>query len=1008
MTSNVRLQRLYDFTVQIRRTEDDAVAGTGFAVSNDGKVVTTVQVATAALGVHPRQASDKEVGVYFPQARDGEERRRRATVAACLPLHDDDLVLLQLTGGPPPLGPEQIAVLGRAERSPYHPFRSYGYRRLDGYVAGHAHGTILDFVQPLRQHRYRSEPLQLESGQLRGGMSGGAVLDFKRNLVIGIVSEAKFPTLAGPQQGAGWAVNSRLLMFEPFSLPVQLEDLPKSAALEPEGHVEATGLARGADLGVAWNDAPPSLREWVGRSELLQDISLDWDDREHSVTGLIGPGGEGKTSLARRWLDDLMEDPLQARFDGVFWWSFGIRPSPDEFFEAALGHFSGSDALAHRVPSATVRARILGGLLGKGRYIFVLDGLEAVQEQKGDRYGLVRNADLRDFLAYFAGGEHRSFCLITSRIPVLDLMEYSAYIHRDVAHLTSDEGRALLREVGVIGSAEAAEKLVGEWGAHALTLSLLGAYLSDLYAGDVEQLSRLLPPEAGAARQTHVGYMLSQYDEHLTVAERAFLMVFSAFRIPVGAWAFERVFRADMGPKALNMSVSALDERSFRALLRRLVARRIVRYCPRVRSCTIHPLIRSHYASLASRADPRQVQDLHKHIKDYYLRLAEDLPAAPSLRDLAPAIEATHHACRAGAHDQAYRIYDELVQQGRRSLIARELEAHETDLALMREFFPHGDTSREPQLAQAQHKRLVLNEMALCLRNMGRLPESVPFYERTARVAADMQDWPRASSICRTVVDLNCHVGRLTAATEMGRRALTLAGRSDDKGDQRNSLYRQAWAAHLSGQLKTAASTFKQAEALEREINPTVRYLYGLRGIHHASHLLRTGDAKYARRIMEANLEICEGSDWLNSLSLCHRVLGDLEADDGDHDAALLHYDEAIRIAHQIGRRDVLIDVQLARGRWHARHRGNAGEALTDLIPACESAAQTGYYLHEADIRVAIAWAHLAAKDPAAARAQADRARHMSSDMGYHWGQVDAEELLEELNHDGGGSGGRR
>jgi hypothetical protein len=53
-----------------------------------------------------------------------------------------------------------------------------------------------------------------------------------------------------------------------------------------------------------------------------------------------------------------------------------------------------------------------------------------------------------------------------------------------------------------------------------------------------------------------------------------------------------------------------------------------------------------------------------------------------------------------------------------------------------------------------------------------------------------------------------------------------------------------------------------------------------------------------------------------------------------------------------------------------------------------------GYRIYEADIRVALAWAHLAAGDPAAARPEAERAQRMSADMGYHWGQVDAAEVL--------------
>ena len=43
---------------------------------------------------------------------------------------------------------------------------------------------------------------------------------------------------------------------------------------------------------------------------------------------------------------------------------------------------------------------------------------------------------------------------------------------------------------------------------------------------------------------------------------------------------------------------------------------------------------------------------------------------------------------------------------------------------------------------------------------------------------------------------------------------------------------------------------------------------------------------------------------------------------------------------------------------------------------------------------MALAWAHLAAGDRQAARAEAERSQRMSADMGYHWGQVDAVEVL--------------
>jgi len=46
---------------------------------------------------------------------------------------------------------------------------------------------------------------------------------------------------------------------------------------------------------------------------------------------------------------------------------------------------------------------------------------------------------------------------------------------------------------------------------------------------------------------------------------------------------------------------------------------------------------------------------------------------------------------------------------------------------------------------------------------------------------------------------------------------------------------------------------------------------------------------------------------------------------------------------------------------------------------------------------VALAWAGMAAGDPARARAEAERAQHTSADMGYHWGQVDSAEVLAAL-----------
>jgi hypothetical protein len=310
MSDNVRLQNLRDFTVQIRHaTQPETIVGTGIAISTDGKIVTCAHVVRAA-GVEPRHADSVEVGVYFSQASGGEVKARRATVAACFPQHDDDVVLLQLTGGPPPLAPEQIAVLGTAEPSEGHPFRSYGFRRLEDYIAGWADGTIQGCVDCPKGRVFQAEPVQLQSSQINQGMSGAGVLDIERNLVVGVVSETWFPDLSTKDRDTAWAVNARVLTFDPFLLPVQDAPYPLRAAPQPKTDLAAARAAVAPGLSIAWNNAPPPVKEWVGREELLKAINADWADPQHHVTGLIGFGGEGKSSLARQWVDDLLRSPL--------------------------------------------------------------------------------------------------------------------------------------------------------------------------------------------------------------------------------------------------------------------------------------------------------------------------------------------------------------------------------------------------------------------------------------------------------------------------------------------------------------------------------------------------------------------------------------------------------------------------------------------------------------------------------------------------------------------------
>jgi hypothetical protein len=982
MTNDTHLQNLRDCTIQVRHTTSGALVGAGLVVALDGQIVTCAQVIEAA-GVRPHERLGATVEVVFPQGRSDEPRSYRASVVASLPYTGDALVLLRLAdAATAPLAPEQVAVCGGAERAAGHAFRSYSAGSAASCAPGYAEGKIIGLAPPPPAQRLRAPLLQLRVSGLTREMLGGAVLDTQHNLVVGLICDIPTPAADEDTSVVAQAVDLRLLADDSFGVALRAEPLPLRANPTPSLDIDAARELAAPSTGIFWQQAGPPPITWVGREHLLRLISADYADPDCRVSALIGLAGEGKSSLARRWLETLRHDGIHKQPAGIFWWSFHDNPYGDSFFEAALSYLGGRMVDANQYPSAAARVRLIGAMLHAGRYLFVLDGLDAMQQQQGNGCGLLEYRDLRNLLRAFAAPGHDSFCLLTSRLHLPDLIDASGYTAHPVGRLAPAEGRALLEQMGVQGTAAELEHLADALEGHALNLQLIGAYLAQRHEGTPRSSEALLP-ETPLPRHKSIAQTLLRRLRVVNRAERTLLRLLSVFRMPVDETALARVCRPRRSlyerlwrkkPYGLVAPLARLKEPDFYALLKRLLDYGLIQRDTRTHQYRMPPAVHAAFAAAHPLADDdaeqADLRDFHGRLKEDYLIMAGELPRFVTLGDLEPLCEAVAHACCAGAYDDAFAIYWQRIEQGHHRALAHQIGAYATVLELMRGFFAAGDDwSAGPQVSDATTHQMILDTVGFCLISLERVREAAAVYATKNTLLWEAGNWHDASTGCRNLTVLYLTLGDLAAAAQAAAIALDMARHLEDKRHTASALAHQGWVEHLRGNVSGAASLFAQASQQQREAAPEQPNLLGQEGIWYADHLRLRGEEEEARRQTEEHLELAETYRWARTLSQGHRLLGELAAADAESARADHHYTEAVAIARTIAHRPTLIEALLARGRTAAQ-QGDAPAAQADLAEALTYATAGDYRLYEVELRMALAEAHAAAGDDESAQAE--------------------------------------
>ncbi|NES21886.1 MAG: hypothetical protein F6K41_23925 [Symploca sp. SIO3E6] len=336
---------------------------------------------------------------------------------------------------------------------------------------------------------------------------------------------------------------------------------------------------------------------------------------------------------------------------------------------------------------------------------------------------------------------------MTSRAPLLDLLDYTTYTEREVNPLSIEQGSTLLKRLGVKGKNAELEQVVKDWGGYALMLSLIAAYLNKR-GGAVKRIREIPPPATNESLEERVQTILGYYDKNLKEAEREMLTVLSAFRLPVPLeedifrrvifeggtgtpwipkplrydWLdrlielfyklCDRIFKRELSEsprldRKLQAPVNTLNHKVFKAMITRLIKTRVLRKDSKtVAYYSLQPLIRAHYLE-EFKTSSDWFRQTHQRIADYYLQIAGPIPEQPRIENILPAVEGVYHLCQAREFDQAFGIFCERFIDNEHFLLSNKLDAEDICIDLLFEFIHDRDFTQDPQVTETIAQAIV-------------------------------------------------------------------------------------------------------------------------------------------------------------------------------------------------------------------------------------------------------------------------------------------------------------
>ncbi|MCX3063558.1 trypsin-like peptidase domain-containing protein [Streptomyces beihaiensis] len=603
------------------------------------------------------------------------------------------------------------------------------------------------------------------------GMSGAAVWVGDR--VVGVVAEHH--RAEGPGRLAAVRLDHALR---------RIAEGPRAELARLLGILDPESLPLAGPRAV--QDGPPGLRVvgvpvahgielFKNRTRERDELARHLSDPTIRMVTLTGRRGIGKSALAAKVMDLLdrgewpgdARGPLPSGLVNLSTRTTGISLQRI-YFDCARLLDPGRRAHLHTVwttiPEPGDRLAELFAAIGGRLIVMLLDNLEDLLDDDGT----IADDGLALFLRYLFLARDTPRLLVTSQVPVRldpELRRFTAQVELSEG-LSSTEAAALLRELdrdGSLGIADLSddELLNAAVRVHGVPRAL------ELLVGAVADEAALLPSlddvlDDFTQRHDIVAALAQDRYQRLDAPARAVLAVLAALRTPVRQSVVDEI-------------VGGLDPGiQTGPVLNSLVRMHLVGVDRTSRTLALHPMDADlAYAQFAEQGAFGR-QEVERHIASWYARQAMPPEEWRTPDDLEPQRRRFDHLVRAGDHEDAARVLNEisdwLVWHGS---VLTAVAMHSAVDGHIRD-----ERVRLTHTAAYGHARL----------SAGPMEQAVELFMEAARIAERLEDLGAWQSALFGLGDAHRQLGRLDAAVEPFTRAAELARRIGDRDREAHTV----------------------------------------------------------------------------------------------------------------------------------------------------------------------------------------------------------------------------